>query len=455
MYHNEFQRNNSRSKYNLHVSEERRSRKVKMDRVIVIGMNFSPEITGIGKYTGEFCDYLSSVNYDVQVITSYPYYPQWKCEHGYNSKWYKMESTSGIKILRCPIYIPNPKKKSRRIFQELSFFLTSLLAVTFLLFKKNKADLIFVVSPSLLSGLVGLWYKFWHPAATMVYHIQDLQIDAASHLGIFKNRQLILLLGKIEKFILSKSDIISTISAGMMKRISDKSKRIKKLILFPNWVNIHEIYPAPPDRKFLRRHNLPLNKQIILYSGAVGEKQGLEMIIHAAPKIAKQLENILFVVCGSGPYFETLKKRSVGLGLSNIEFRPLLPVYEYNQLLNAAWLHLVLQKESAADLVMPSKLSAIMASGGTCLVTANENTCLYDLINNNNLGWAIRPGNVESLTQAICQLAMDPKMLEIKKSNALHYSTVYLSRDKVIGNFLSSVHEEKIAIHNLIIQPNN
>lgn len=406
-------------------------------------MNYSPEITGIGKYTGEFCEYLNAGNYKVQVVTSYPYYPQWKCKKGYNPKWYKIESNSGINILRCPIYIPDPKNKSKRVLQELSFFISSFFAVTFLLLKKNKADLVFVVSPSMLSGLVGLWYKFWYPSAIMVFHVQDLQIDAASHLGFFKNRKLTHLLVGVEKFILSKSDIVSTISAGMMRRISQKSINIKQLLLFPNWVNTENIYPTSACESILTKYNLPLNKRIVLYSGAVGEKQGLEIVIKAASQIFNQLNDILFVVCGVGPYFETLKKNCNASGISNIEFRYLLPIDEYNQLLNNAWLHLVIQKENVADLVMPSKLSDIMASGGTCVATANPNTSLYKIINDNNVGWTIQPGNDFALSELILRLSMNPQLLENKKKDALHYSTVFLARNRVIDNFLLSIYVER------------
>jgi len=426
-----------------------------LKRVLVIGMNYSPEITGIGKYTGEFCEYLNSRNHDVQVVTGYPYYPQWKSQAGYNTKWYKRESVSGVRILRCPFFIANPKKKYQRVFQELSFFISSFLAVTLFCFKKNKANFLFVISPSMLSGLVGLWYKLWCPSVKMIYHIQDIQVDAASRLGIIRQKRLLFLFGKVEKFIIEKADVVSAISTGMLKKIANKSFKIKKIVLFPNWVNTQEIYPTEVSINFLSQNNLNKGKRIILYSGAIGEKQGLDIVIQAARHLEDELQDIIFIVCGSGPYFDTLRDQCFETKISNIEFRPLLPINEYNQLLNAAWLHLVIQKETAEDLVMPSKLNAIMATGGMTIVTANTNTDLYNLIHENNLGYIIKPENPVSLSEAIRHLSLQPELIELKKNAALRYSKIYLSREIVINKFLESIFENSYYRNELIHKINN
>jgi len=45
-------------------------------RILIIGLNFEPEIIGVGKYSGEMAAWLARRGYDVSVITTQPYYPQ-------------------------------------------------------------------------------------------------------------------------------------------------------------------------------------------------------------------------------------------------------------------------------------------------------------------------------------------------------------------------------------------
>ena len=425
-----------------------------MKNILVLGINFTPEITGIGKYTGEFCEFMSSEGYRVQVVTGHPYYPAWKSLGKNNSNWYYSENISGVSVWRCPIYIPDPQKTTHRLLQDFSFFCSSFLAVTLLLFKRQKADIFFIVSPSFLNGLIGCWYKFWQPRIKLVYHVQDLQIDAASELGMIRNNGLLSLLKKIEIFVLQTADVVSTISEGMMKKIKAKSNRLKKAVLFPNWANNEKIYFCKPDQSFYQRCGLPEGKRIVLYSGSIGEKQGLDIILSTAAEIGCQFDDILFVISGSGPYFNVLQQKSADIGLKNLQFLPLLEVEDYNLLLNAAWLHLVIQKEVAADLLMPSKITSIAAAGGAVIATASPNTSLYQQIHSHRFGWTIEPDNPYALTQKIIWLNNENAQIELAKNNALGYANQYIRKEKVIRDFLSAVLIPDLRENNTILQTN-
>ncbi len=47
-------------------------------KILVYGINYSPELTGIGKYTGEIRADVAAQGHEVRVITAPPYYPQWQ-----------------------------------------------------------------------------------------------------------------------------------------------------------------------------------------------------------------------------------------------------------------------------------------------------------------------------------------------------------------------------------------
>ena len=411
----------------------------KKNRILLISGNFSPEPTGIGKYNGEMVDWLSSQNYQCGVITSYPYYPHWKIQPPYIGKsyWYRteqMQNLTGPNIIvyRCPHFVPSKPTGGKRILSDLSYFLSAFFQVFRLLFRK-KYDYIIVVAPPFQVGLLGLLYRKIKKAK-IIYHIQDMQIDAAIELGLIKSRSLIRFIYSLETYILRKADFISSISDGMIKKIKEKFSR--DVILFPNWADTEIFYPIP-DKKFLaEKFNFLPTDKIILYSGAIGEKQGLRNILESA-KALSVLKNLQFIICGSGPYKEQLIKESKEMNLSNLHFMPLQNTESFNELLNLASIHLVLQKRSDNELFMPSKLTTILSVGGLVIVTASDKTNLYNLIDRNNIGFVIEPENSNLLTKTI-KMAADRDHPD-KRNNALAYASTYLKKEMVLSGYFNRI----------------
>jgi colanic acid biosynthesis glycosyl transferase WcaI len=183
-----------------------------------------------------------------------------------------------------------------------------------------------------------------------------------------------------------------------------------------------------------------LDKKVFFYSGAIGEKQGLEIILEVAPSITQKYPDVVFVISGSGPYREKLKQEVVDKAINNILFIDLQPIPVFNQLLNYAYCHLVVQKESAGDLLLPSKLTNILAVGGLSIITAVKGTTLYDVINEHQMGALIQPENVLAFEEAIEELAQlnDVEVSKISQ-NASNYAETYLNKANVIDNFIEEV----------------
>lgn len=98
-------------------------------RLLLIGGNFAPELTGVGKYNGEMIGWLANNGYDCTVITSFPHYPQWKIQAPYTKSryWYKKETGyyGHVKVYRCPQYIPARPSGGRRLLMDFSFALSA------------------------------------------------------------------------------------------------------------------------------------------------------------------------------------------------------------------------------------------------------------------------------------------------------------------------------------------
>lgn len=402
-------------------------------RLLLIGGNFTPEQTGIGKYNGEMIDWFSNRGYECTVITTSPYYPQWKVQQPYSNKWYKKEvikgSCSDITVYRCPQYVPGQPSGLKRLIQEVSFNLSSLLSVLRIL-AKRKFDYVVTVVPPFYLGLHAVLYRKLR-GAKFLYHVQDLQIDAARALKMIQSEGLINTLFNVEKYIIEKADVVSAVSTGMIRKM--KEKTMKDVVFSPNWVDLKNFFPLTEKGTLKQQFGFSEQDKIILYSGSIGEKQGLEMILHCASHL-KAYKTIKFVICGTGPYKDILEENAIKQDLKNICFCSLQPIEKFNAFLNMADVHLIIQKKGASDLVMPSKLTTILAVGGLPLVTACPGSSLYEEIIENNIGILVEPENEHEFTNTLLKICTTEHP-EIKR-NARKYAENHLSIDKVLSRYI-------------------
>jgi colanic acid biosynthesis glycosyl transferase WcaI len=138
----------------------------------------------------------------------------------------------------------------------------------------------------------------------------------------------------------------------------------------------------------------------------MSNKQGLELIVEAARKLDRHDSNIRFVLCGAGPHKATLQ--SLAEGLTNIQFLGLQAGESFARLLETADFHLIPQKAAAADLVLPSKLGGIFATGRPVIVMANPGTGLAAEVA--GAGLVIPPGDASALAAAAQTLRADPEL---------------------------------------------
>ena len=405
-------------------------------RILLIGHNFAPEPTGIGKYSGEMMEWLTKKGNDCTVVTTYPYYPYWKIQPPYKNGWYKrevvpfQEGEGKLTVYRCPFYVPENLSGTNRMLHDFSFVISMSFVIVKLMLFNKKFDYIITVAPPFHLSYLALFYRMIR-GGKIIYHIQDLQIEAAQESKLLKGDKLFNLLYKAEKIILKRSDIISTISQGMINRIQLKIDR--KVSFFPNWVETSVFFPI--DEKTELKGNWGFNNDqfICLYSGSIGEKQGLENIIYAAESL-KNNDRIQFVICGTGPYKSKLQDLVINKELKNVTFLPLQDKAHFNEFLNMADLHLIVQKAYMSDLVMPSKLLAILSAGGVTLVTAEKDTSLQILIEDFEVGFVIPPDDHTKLTESILHISNTD--FSQKQFNARKYALQYLNIDNVMNQFI-------------------
>jgi colanic acid biosynthesis glycosyl transferase WcaI len=399
-----------------------------MKRILIIGLNFYPELTGIGKFTGEMAAYLSTAGYQVKVVTAPPYYPYWKIQPGYHGWQYRKEIWQGVEVYRCPLWVPKRLSGLNRILHLFTFTLSTLPVMIGQAFWH--ADLVMCIAPSLMNApFASLLARI--SGASSWLHIQDFELDAASNLGFLpKNRRLQNFSVHLEHNIIDRFSLVSTISNRMMDRLSQKGIAREKIILFPNWVDPELIFPINEGENRLKKSfDLPKGQVIVLYSGNMGKKQGLEVLVEAARTLQSH-SSITFIFCGDGATRLDLEKAASDL--PNIKFLPLQPIETLNQLLNLADIHVLPQRVDAADLVMPSKLSGMLASGKVVIATANPGTELADVVS--QFGVVVPPEDSDRLADAILYLANNGEERNRLGQVGLNWVKANWSKELVLHN---------------------
>ena len=404
-------------------------------RILVYGINYSPELTGIGKYTGEMVEWMAREGHDVRVITAPPYYPQWKVGERYSAWRYRREEGDAT-VWRCPLYVPKQPSTLKRLLHLGSFALSSFFPL--MAQRRWKPDRIIGVVPTLFCT-PGMRLLAKLSGARTLLHIQDYEVDAMLGLGLAgngKTGKVVQLATAFERSGLHNVDNVSTISRSMMNKAQAKGVAAEKVIFFPNWSEVARFQNVNDDEVIRLRQQLglPDDKKIILYSGNIGEKQGLENVIAAAEQLREQ--PLIFAIVGQGGGKARLEKMARERGLYNVLFFPLQPYEALPALLKMGDCHLVVQKRGAADAVLPSKLTNILAVGGNAVITAEPETELGQLCDRYaGIAVCVEPESVDALVAGVTMALAMPK----NNTVAREYAERTLDKENVLRQFMNDI----------------
>lgn len=374
-------------------------------RILFVGINFWPEPTGIGKYSGELAAHLAAAGHQVTVITTPPYYPHWKVQPPYRGWWYTQETWHGVRAIRCPLFVPRKVTGLTRLVHLLSFAFSAMPVIVYQMFKQP--DLIFNVAPTLFSANIAS-YALKKNRNRNWLHIQDFELDAALELGILRRLPFVERMARAwERSVYRRFGTVSTISRAMMDKLLEKGVPKDKTVYFPNWIDPSLVYPLTEENPYRSELGFSPKETVVLYSGSIGQKQGLENLI-AAMRLLEPEKHIHLVICGEGPGKAGLEETA--RDLENVHFLPVQPVEGLNELLNLADIHALPQKAGAADLVMPSKLLGMLASGKPVIAACPKGSELYVVVN--ETGMVVSPEDPAEFAQAIQHLAQHKGLRE-------------------------------------------
>lgn len=396
-------------------------------KITIIGINYYPEDSAIGLYTTQKAEYLVSKGFDVTVITGFPYYPQWKIRSDYKSKGYLVsENIKGVKILRSKQYVPKTPTFIKRIIHLISFTFGNFIN----LFRISRPDIVISIIPFTTSALLGWFLKLRYSAKLWV-HVQDFEFDAAIDSGLLSGNKKVIIksLLWIEKKILKKADVVSTISFGMINKLKEKTS-VKSYYL-TNWIDISVFNSHLKSHPYLKS-----KKFKILYSGNIGAKQDWELFFNFL-KGLENIDNIEVIVVGEGA-----EKEKVLQNIKQFKFVKhynLVPYEDLSSLLQSADLHILFQKNDVIDTVMPSKLLGMMASAKPSIVTGNAKSEVATVYNESKGGYYFSHNSVPQIIDCIKSLKNNMQLSKELGDNAKNYVVQQYSQEKVLDSFIEEL----------------
>ncbi|ATQ69571.1 MULTISPECIES: WcaI family glycosyltransferase [Methylosinus] len=383
-------------------------------KILIQAINFAPELIGCAKYTTQLALYLEAQGHIVEVVTTPPHYPGWFVRAPYRRDAYRREMLGAIRLTRCPMIVKKGASGTWRLIAPLSFAATSAPIVAWRILRL-RPDVVLCVEPTLLSAPIAL-LAGQCVGARCILHVQDLEVDAAFELGHIRGGALRSIGKALETRLLRGFTRIIAISHKMRDALLAKGLTSEQVVVLRNWVDLEAITPRPRSAPNAFRTQLGFSRAdfVILYAGHIGVKQSLDILLKAARRLVEH-RSIRFVVAGEGPALADLTERFSDL--TNLAFLPLQTTERFSELLAMADLHVLPQHPSAADLVLPSKLGGMLASGRPIIATAASGTELANLLT--DIALLSPPGDDDALAQSILEARSRDLSAEVARGLAL------------------------------------
>ena len=397
-------------------------------RFLFLAINYWPDETGIAPFNTGRCEHLASQGHEVTVCTAPPYYPQWQIQPEYRGKFIKREYRNGVTVLRSWLYVPRRVTSVKRFVHETSFIATSLASAL----STARPDLIVAVSAPLGLGLsAAILSKLWR--RPFVFHVEDLQPDAAADLGMMRDGVLMQSLYALERFTYRQAELVTTLTEGMRARIIAKGIPEEKVLLSSHWSEsrLFELPIGTSASRFRCKQRLG-NQFLVVHAGNIGVKQGLEVVLGAA-NLTSSETNITYVFIGDGAAAPALQGQAAKLSLANVCFAGVHYGDDFIDILGGADVSLVTQRKGVAEILFPSKILTLLAAGRPVVASLRQDTEVARVLRDSGAALLVEPENPEQLAVAILSLRRNPFRLHQMAASGRDYALRCWSKERALS----------------------
>jgi glycosyltransferase involved in cell wall biosynthesis len=307
------------------------------------------------------------------------------------------EQERGVRVIRAYTYNALHKSFVHRVFAFISFMVSSFFAGLGV----QNVDVVWGTSPPIFQGWTA-WMLARLKGAKFLFEVRDLWPDFAIAVGVLKNPALINMSLWLERFLYKRADQVIVNSPGYVEHVS--SRGAQRVELIPNGADPGMFNPLDMGSQFRASNHLQ-NRFVVLYAGAHGISNDLEVVLESARLLARRLD-IHFVLLGDGKEKANLQARARELGVRNVTFLPPVAKSAMGAALAGADACLAILKPlEAYKTTYPNKVFDYMAAGRPVILAIDG--VIRQVVEAANCGVFCEPGNAQALAEAVLELAAD------------------------------------------------
>jgi colanic acid biosynthesis glycosyl transferase WcaI len=397
--------------------------------VLVLAQYYRPEPIGSAPYCADLAEWLAAHGARVEVLTNRPYYPGTEVLAPYRDGTRDRETLDGAVIARLAPIVPQKGGVVERLKADLAFFWRGLRAIRSGRVGRHPAVVSFC--PSVFTVVLGRLATSRGGRHVAVVH--DIQSGLAEGLGFPGAALFVRLLRFVEGWALNRADAVVVLSVEMGRQVERLGVR-RPILVLPIWVDPAAIRPMPSDRG---------RPPTLLYSGNLGRKQGLSIVLDLAERVAARRGDVRVLVRGAGYQADLLLAEACARKLANIVFAPLVPKERLSEGLAEGDVHLVPQDPMAADFAVPSKLYSIMAAGRPMVATARPGSSLWRMAGETGALVCVPPGDPDAFAAAALDLLADPTRCAALGGAGRRHAEQVAARDIVLDAYARLIRGER------------
>ncbi|MGB8380709.1 MAG: glycosyltransferase [Dermatophilaceae bacterium] len=409
-------------------------------RVLIIGINFYPEPTGVAPYTTALAEALFRAGHSTRVITGVPHYPSWRNVTDFRGLR-RAESVRGIRVVRRRHYIANGGRGFSRLAMELSFGVSAVLE------RWHRPEVVLCVSPALFaSALVMIRAKLSPSRPAVALWVQDLYGPGASELGASAGR-VAATVGFVEGFIMKRADSVSIIHERFRRYVvAHRNVPPGKVVVNRNWQRIRGTSISDRRiREFRCQMGWMQNEIVALHSGNMGAKQGLETIVDAAKVAALRGSAVKFVLMGDGSQRRSLQNRAGDCG--NLEFVSPVSEEDYETALAGSDILIICERSGLRETSVPSKLTSYLGAGKPIVAAIDPDGATADEVRQSGGGVLVPTRSPAQLLETVELIASSERAALLGEAG-LRYAQASLSESSSVQRmvqWLENLHASKEA----------
>ncbi len=346
----------------------------------------------------------------------------------------------GVRVLRASVYSAHHKSFLHRVLAFLSFMLSSF----WIGLGVKNVDVVWGTSPPIFQGVTA-WALARLKGAKFLFEVRDLWPRFAIAVGVLRNVWLIHASEWLERTLYRSADRVMVNSPAYVSYVKGialsggwkpKSKAWN-VELVPNGADPSMFDPADDGVDFRQAHHLT-EKFVVMYAGAHGMSNDLEVVLEAARQLAEDTPEAEIVLVGDGKEKSALMARAAAMSLPNVTFLPSVPKTGMAEALAAADACIAILKPlEEYKWTYPNKVFDYMAAGRPVALAIDG--VIREVVEAADCGLFAAPGHPSALAEAIRQLARDRQRSRAMGLRGRAYLEAHFSRETMAENLLKTL----------------